>query len=97
MTGFAMIVHGLASEPGSGDAESIPSSMSEMVGEAADAHIEVLTGEQTDVMRDVGEWVGGQPAGVLDLLLIGEELGDGTLSTDDGLDNYYVPDLERLN
>ena len=53
----------------------VPNSMSEMMGIAGDEAVEVVTGEPTDTLQNVGRWVGSQPAGVVNLFLSPQPLG----------------------
>jgi len=69
-TGFAIALAGIATTSDDIGHEAVPTSMSQMVGVAADAHVEVITGEETDAFETVGEWIGQQPPGVVDLLFL---------------------------
>jgi RHS repeat-associated protein len=49
---------------------NIPKSMSEILGIAGDAIINAVTGHKSATLQNLGKWVGSQPVGVFDLLLI---------------------------
>jgi hypothetical protein len=50
--------------------ENIPKSMSEILGIVGDNIIGAVTGHESKTLQSLGQWVGSQPVGVLDLLLI---------------------------
>ncbi len=96
-TGAATLLAGLSTASDDIGHEDVPTSMSQMVGMAADAYIEVVSGKETDVMENVGEWIGQQPAGVVDLLLLPTDVGapgSGGMQGADNLDQPRDPSLE---
>jgi RHS repeat-associated protein len=48
---------------------NIPKSMSEIIGIVGDDIINFVTGKESKTFQNLGQWVGSQPVGVLDLLL----------------------------
>ncbi len=56
-----------------------PDSMSEILGIAGDELMKGVTGEESDVLQNIGKWVGGQPADTLDFLFTPTDLGAPTL------------------
>ena len=91
--GIAEVITGLMDNNDQAVTYDNPDSMSEILGFAGDGVIEGLTGKESDILQDMGEWIGGQPTDTLDLLLSPPDIGAPTL---DGLDSN-VSELFELN
>ena len=69
VTELAIAVDGIVAEPGDSSYQDIPSTLSQIVGMAGDAFIEVATGKESDILENTGKAIGKMPPGPLDLFL----------------------------